>query len=246
MSFATRLAVARCERECDEEESRERSEAVYQESVVDRRCAEAEARAKEAEDKASGAKEVVGAKDGVKEASPPARGGERWKWSPPGAAAEAKHDGGGDGDLPGTAGHRFYPRRKKRSAEIVAAALDYWRDFWKQYDDPEMMELFDFESDHYDDFDPDADEHAHAHADLHREYRSLFERVLSNHLRDRHDVDGAAFAAELQRDLKSVDGDRAAKAAEFLEIVDKADDFAKFAESMREAVRQARWLEEPD
>ena len=243
MSFATRLTIARIESECDKEDECERSEAVYQSHV------RARAAARELAQPAAEAKGGREAKGPVSEGA--AAPGDRWRWNPPGEAAAAKDDDGGDGvkadgdARPGAAAHRFFPR-KPRSRDVVARALDYWRDFWKQYDDPEMMELFDFESLHYRDFDPDVDEHSHAHAALHREYRSLFERVLESHLKNKLDSGGAEFCAELECDLRSGDSDRAAKAAEFLEIVDKADDFAAFAESMRAAVRQARWLEEPD
>lgn len=224
MSFLNRLSVARIDAECEKTDDRDRSEAAF------RRRREG----REEESKA-----------------PPRDASARWSWAPPGGESKGEERGAerkADDDVVvpvGSAGHRFYPR-ERRSRAVVARALEYWRDYWKQFDDPEMMELFDFESLHYRDFDPDVDEHSHAHAALHREYRSLFERVLESHLKNKLDSGGAEFCAELECDLRSGDSDRAAKAAEFLEIVDKADDFAAFAESMRAAVRQARWLEEPD
>ena len=46
--------------------------------------------------------------------------------------------------------------------------------------------------------------------------------------------------------LAGADGDREEAAGAFLAVVRKADDFYEFAESMKAAVRHARWLEEPD
>lgn len=224
MSFATRLAMARIDSECAKADERDRSEAAFQKR-----------------------REAAASKDA--EAPDP---GARWSWSPPGA--ERKRDGGeakmsddaAAAEAPvGCPAHRFHPRRG-RTRERVAAALAYWNDYWKQYDDPDMMELFDFESRHYREFDPDVDEHAHSHAALHAEYRELFERVCGNHLVAVLGTTPDDFADELRRDLNSGDGDRRAKAEEFLDIVHKADDYAEFAESMKAAVRSARWLEEPD
>ena len=52
--------------------------------------------------------------------------------------------------------------------------------------------------------------------------------------------------AELAKALRGPDEEKRVKAAAFLEIVDRAENFEAFAESMREAVRQVRWLDAPD
>ena len=224
MSFLNRLSVARIDAECEKTDDRDRSEAAFR-------------RRREGREKESKA--------------PPRDASARWSWAPPGGESKGEERGAerkADDDVVvpiGSAGHRFYPR-ERRSRAVVARALEYWRDYWKQFDDPEMMELFDFESHHYREFDPDVEEHSLAHTALHREYRALFERVCANHIVSALDTTPEDFSEELRRDLHSDDADRRAKASEFLDIVHKADDFEAFAESMKAAVRQARWLEEPD
>ena len=135
---------------------------------------------------------------------------------------------------------------KGAKGDVVGAALGYWRDFWRHYDDPDLAALFDFEADHYERWDPDAEEHTHEQASLHATYRDLFERVLANHLETTFGATPEAFFAALDRDLESDDAARRGRARDFLDVVRKADDYEAFAAAMRAAVAHARWLEEPD
>jgi len=127
---------------------------------------------------------------------------------------------------------------------VVADVVEYFRDYYVKFDDEALSELFEFECRHFRSFDV-ADEFSLEHDRLHRQYRALFERVCEAHLRARG-VSTTAFVDALKRDADGDHPRRRRHAAAFLAIVDKADSFRRFAESMRAAAQQARWLEEPD
>ena len=117
---------------------------------------------------------------------------------------------------------------------------------WANFQDANLDELFEFEARHFEAFDPDIEEHTHDHHALHRRYRDLYERALERHLKTTLGATPQKFYAALERDAMDGDGERRTTALAFLAVVRKADDYALFAASMREATKHARWLEEPD
>ena len=130
--------------------------------------------------------------------------------------------------------------------DLVKNALAYWGSFWANFQDPNLEELFEFEARHFTEFDPDIDEHSHSHHALHRRYQELYERALERHLKTHLGATPQQFYAALERDETHDDAERRNTARSFLAVVRKADDYGLFAESMREATKHARWLEEPD
>ena len=143
------------------------------------------------------------------------------------------------------------PRRRhesprRRDNALVQSALAYWSNLWANFQDANLDELFEFEARHFERFDPDIEEHTHDHHALHRRYRDLYERALERHLKTTFGATPQKFYAALERDAMDGDGERRTTALAFLAVVRKADDYALFAASMREATKHARWLEEPD
>ena len=136
------------------------------------------------------------------------------------------------------------PRR--RDTTLVQSALAYWGNLWANFQDANLDELFEFEARHFERFDPDVEEHTHDHHALHRRYRDLYERALERHLKTTLGATPQKFYAALERDAADGDSERRSTALAFLAVVRKADDYALFAASMREATKHARWLEEPD
>ena len=136
------------------------------------------------------------------------------------------------------------PRR--RDTTLVQSALAYWGNLWANFQDANLDELFEFEARHFEAFDPDVEEHTHDHHALHRRYRDLYERALERHLKTTLGATPQKFYAALERDAADGDSERRSTALAFLAVVKKADDYALFAASMREATAHARWLEEPD
>ena len=136
------------------------------------------------------------------------------------------------------------PRRRDNT--LVQSALAYWSNLWANFQDANLDELFEFEARHFEAFDPDIEEHTHDHHALHRRYRDLYERALERHLKTTLGATPQKFYAALERDAADGDSERRSTALAFLAVVRKADDYALFAASMREATKHARWLEEPD
>ncbi|KAJ1448363.1 hypothetical protein M885DRAFT_539410 [Pelagophyceae sp. CCMP2097] len=132
------------------------------------------------------------------------------------------------------------------ASSIVEEVLQYWKEYYLQHDDDEAMELLDFETRHFSEFDPDVEEHSLRHMRLHMEYRALFDRVFKNFLRTSHGVTPEQFFELLRRELDGRAPERERRADDLVALAHKADDYEAFCESMRDAVRQARWFEEPD
>jgi hypothetical protein len=130
----------------------------------------------------------------------------------------------------------------------------YFESYYTAFDNEDLMELFDFEARHWQEFDPDKEgEYSLDNSALHQKYCGMFEQKIEGFIKQ-NGYDVHSFYTLLREELdirsqkKRVSEEKGEEdnAEKLLALIEKSTDFAKWAESMREAALQQRQMEDVD
>ena len=152
----------------------------------------------------------------------------------------------------------------KRDADsvVLRQTIEHFTDDWLRVnweENADMLELFEWECQHWHLFDPDLDEHALEHKQLHEQYARDFEERLERFVQKQglsvsdfyevvreHMLDSDAKHAEDAKSAGAGPGAATGLGSKLLQVVNKATDYEAWASSMRQAVRDQRAMDEVD
>ena len=152
---------------------------------------------------------------------------------------------------------------------VLQRTIDHFTEDWLSLENnTDMMDLFSWEAEHWHLFDPDEEEHTIQHKQLHEEYARDFEAKLERFVQsqgmdvaDFHELVRHSLLRADARDAKDTEGAKGSGSDnvvdstrdeqrnlgdKLLHVVHKATDYEAWAESMRQAVRDQRAMEEVD
>lgn len=161
---------------------------------------------------------------------------------------------GGVAELKGAKGSKGDKDSVDASTDALRATIRKFTEDWLDFSNTDMMELFEWEVQHWHQFDPDEDEHSLVHSELHAQYAALFEAKLEAYITATEGLSVEDFYQRVRAEMESADGKgRQGKegsggnlGAQLLGVVSKAMDFGEWAASMRKCVADQRALEDVD
>ena len=135
---------------------------------------------------------------------------------------------------------------------IIERMTEYFNRYYTAFDNEDLMELFDFEARHWQEFDPNETEYCLQHTQLHERYCAMFEQKVEAFI-EQNGLEVAAFYGLLRDELEARAQAKASEsksgqagAEQLIALIEKSTDFQKWAASMRQACQQQREMEDVD
>jgi hypothetical protein len=165
-----------------------------------------------------------------------------------------------EGKIPDTKTEGTWEGKVVADSMIVRRAFNYFHRMYERWDDPAVMELFDYEARHWQafDFDPNVSSYRLEHTAMHRNYCQMFEEVLEKfsqseeggRISPRRFYDCVRFELRHEaerggREHEEMIGTSSAS-ERFLTLLRNVTEFESWAASMRAAAEQQRALEDVD
>jgi hypothetical protein len=129
----------------------------------------------------------------------------------------------------------------------------YFESYYTAFDNEDLMELFDFEARHWQEFEPGkVGEYSIANSALHQKYCAMFEEKIEGFITE-NGYDVHSFYTLLSEEIDARAQSKVSEekggednAVKLLALIEKSTDFEKWAESMREAALQQQEMEDVD